>query len=965
MSKSNMMSGSSLLMGDNTIPGVKIHKEVKAVLPQIEEACRKMGLDYYPIIVEFVRYDEMAELASYGGFPVRYPHWKFGMEYEEMRGYEHNQYRISEMVINCLDFYTRILTKNGSKFAGNISVGDIVVVGDSTRNVVGVNKQSLSQTLKISIKGYLKPLICTKNHKWRVLTDSGKIWKKAEFISKDDILLGCDSYFGFLNSPCKMDRCVAVHHQSKVVKLPEYMTLEMAELMGAVIGDGSCGVKGNENDIYITVGKDFIEYKEHVKFLFEKVFCTSVSFQEKDAATEVMLQSQMAVRYFDANGLVAGCTYKEKRIPQCIWDSSSEFRSAFLRGLFDTDGYASDGLGMSAYNPDLISDVQIMLLEMGIKTSAKTIKNGIGVNGDQKFITVLDINGKQNIEKFKERIGFSIKYKQDSLEDLINTEYCRGGGMYVPYIQNSILNFGEKFSINSYNDSSLGRSLNLMKKNLVGINCLNSFVERVLVNSSYDIGFDIVSLIRTPMMEVDSVSSGDIIETFDIALDHEAHDFIANGILSHNTSPCYIYCMDSNTLVDNVDVIAHAIGHNDFFKNNIFFEPTDDNMMNKLANHGTRIRKYMARWGYEVVTEFIDHCLRLDTLIDPNKAWKKKNIKEVVVRDERIYAHPDRLHSKNNYMDEWVNKKDFIENQKSEIKKAEAASFLDLFGGPQKDILGFLKDCAPLKPWQQDIISMLYDEAMYFAPQRATKMINEGWASFCDYHMLCRMGLVSLGQKTEDSGIWHYAEHKMRVLGGKYSQNPYKLGFELFLDIEDRWNKGKFGSEWENCDDMHEKENWNKNLGLGIEKIFEVRKNYNDFLMIQEFFTPEFCEAKKFFEWKRFSNGEYKIVNKDFPSIKKKMLQRYMNGGLPDIRLLDPNHLGKGWMYLEHQWDGRPLLDSYVRETITSLQKIWKNTVVLSSKTKDGDEYCYICNGNNPETNVHVMERSKYESEYF
>jgi stage V sporulation protein R len=130
-----------------------------------------------------------------------------------------------------------------------------------------------------------------------------------------------------------------------------------------------------------------------------------------------------------------------------------------------------------------------------------------------------------------------------------------------------------------------------------------------------------------------------------------------------NTNPGYIYCMDSNTLVDNVDVIAHAIGHNDFFKNNIFFEPTDDNMMNKLANHGTRIRGYMARWGYEVVTEFIDQVLRIETLIDPSKAWKKKRIKDVNVKDEREYHFPERLKSKNNYMDEWVNPKNFIQKQ--------------------------------------------------------------------------------------------------------------------------------------------------------------------------------------------------------------------------------------------------------------------------------------------------------------
>lgn len=431
-----------------------------------------------------------------------------------------------------------------------------------------------------------------------------------------------------------------------------------------------------------------------------------------------------------------------------------------------------------------------------------------------------------------------------------------------------------------------------------------------------------------------------------------------------NTNPGYIYCMDSNTLVDNVDVIAHAIGHLDFFHNNIFFEPTDVNMMNKLANHASRIRGYMARWGQEVVTEFIDSVHRIETLIDPRKAWKKKTLRKVNIKDERTYRFPERLRSTNKYMDEWVNPKNFIGQQNEDIKKAEAADFLELFEGPEKDIFGYIKDHAPLKPWQQDIISMLYEEALYFSPQRATKMANEGWASFVDYYILCRMGLVSLGQDKEGAGIWHYAEHKMRVLGGKYSQNPYKLGFELLLDIEDRWNKGKFGPEWENCPDIKAKENWNKNLGLGLEKIFEVRKNYNDFLMIQEFFTPEFCEKKEFFEWKKFPSGEYKIVNKDFKSIKKKLLQRYMNGGLPDVRLEDPNHLGRGWFFLQHHWDGRPLHDPYARETITSLNRLWKNTVVLATRNRDGIEYLYVCNGQNPENDVHIVTREDYEKEF-
>lgn len=436
-----------------------------------------------------------------------------------------------------------------------------------------------------------------------------------------------------------------------------------------------------------------------------------------------------------------------------------------------------------------------------------------------------------------------------------------------------------------------------------------------------------------------------------------------------NNNPCYIYCMDSNTLVNNVNVIAHAIGHNDFFKNNIFFEPTDENMMNKLANHATRIRNYENRWGYEPVTEFIDHCLRLETLIDPFKAWRKKRIKKVVYKDERNYRYPERLKPKNSYMDEWINTKEFMETQQAEIERADVSELLGMFSGEEKDVFGYLKDNAPLKAWQQDIISMLYEESLYFSPQRMTKMINEGWASYVDYHLLCREGLVSLGQPREDMGIWEYAEHKMHVLGGKYSQNPYKLGFELFLDIEDRWNKGKFGQEYEDCQNMAEKENWNKNLNKGFEKIFEVRQFHNDYTMIQEFFTPEFCRKKKFFEWKRNSKGEYMIVNdgstpEKFQQIKKKLLQRYLHGGLPDIRLQDPNHLGKGWFMLQHHWNGLPLHDGYARETIISLHWLWKNTVVLATKNKDGVEYVYVCDGMNPDTDVHVMTRADYEKEF-
>jgi stage V sporulation protein R len=412
-----------------------------------------------------------------------------------------------------------------------------------------------------------------------------------------------------------------------------------------------------------------------------------------------------------------------------------------------------------------------------------------------------------------------------------------------------------------------------------------------------------------------------------------------------NTNPCYIYNLESNTLLDDVTVVAHALGHNDFFKNNIFFSQTSQNMMNELANHGTRIRRYMARWGKERVTAFLDQILRIETLIDPAKAWERKQIDDPFVRDHREYDFPSRLTvpEGHDYMEPYLNPKEWTRKQQKAIHRAEIAKEIGIYTEKTKDIFGFIRDNAPLKPWQADIADMLYEEAMYFAPQRMTKVLNEGWASFIDFNIIAAQGMASLGQKTNDAGIVEYALHKAGVLGGKYSMNPYKLGFDLFRDIEDRWNKGKFGVEWEECNNAEEKLNWDKDLKLGRKKVFEVRKYYNDVTALIEYFTPEFCEENEYFDWKLYPDGSYKIESRDHKKIKKKIINRYMNGGLPQINLVDANFKGRGYLMLEHNWSDKILHEPYTKGVLNALSFLWGNEVYLTTKDQHEQELIYWC----------------------
>jgi len=429
-----------------------------------------------------------------------------------------------------------------------------------------------------------------------------------------------------------------------------------------------------------------------------------------------------------------------------------------------------------------------------------------------------------------------------------------------------------------------------------------------------------------------------------------------------NTNPTYIYCLNSNTLLDNVTVVAHATGHNHFFKNNIFFRHTSQNMMNELANHGSRIRRYMSRWGKEKVGEFIDHLLRIETLIDPTKAWETRQVKEPIIKDARNYRYPKRIKINKDrmYMDSWVNSKDYIEKEKQRINKEERIEELGIQKSPERDIYGWIKDNCNLKPWQADIMSMLYEEALYFAPQGMTKTANEGFASWVDYHIIAKEGLCALGQGSHDEGIVEYSIHKMGVLGGKHSMNPYKLGFMLLMDLEEKYNKGRFGTEYEECQDYKKKENWDLNLGLGKEKVFEVVKLYDDKNLINEYFTKEFCDKYEFFDWAKQPNGDYVINSRDHKIVKKKLIQRYLNRGLPDIRMTDHNHLNRGIMLLEHNWEGRPLYQSYLKETLHSLKFITQKPVMLVTKNENEEEEIYYCE----DLAVEKYTRGEYKKEF-
>jgi stage V sporulation protein R len=398
-----------------------------------------------------------------------------------------------------------------------------------------------------------------------------------------------------------------------------------------------------------------------------------------------------------------------------------------------------------------------------------------------------------------------------------------------------------------------------------------------------------------------------------------------------NNDPSYAYLLESNPDVDQKLVMAHVFGHVDFFKNNFMFRHTNRKMMDQMANHATRVRRCQdalsdgKRSGVELVEDFVDRCLSLENLIDYQSPYVRRRADPEQEEAQRpkvaVGFKTDR-----EYMREYINPPDFLEQQQRRIDEEQSRA-RKVPERPERDVLLFLLEHAPLERWEHDILSMLREEAYYFAPQGQTKIMNEGWATYWHSKIMTEKAL-------DASELIDYADHHSGTLATSPGQlNPYKLGVELWRDIEDRWNKGRFGKEYDECDSFEARLNWDRKLGLGREKIFEVRKHYNDVTFIDAFLSPEFCLEQRLFTFAfNDKHQRWEIVEREFRKVKEKLLQMLTNFGQPAIAVEDGNHQNRGELLLVHKHDGVDLKLDYARDTLKNVQSLWRRPVCLHTR---------------------------------
>ena len=407
-----------------------------------------------------------------------------------------------------------------------------------------------------------------------------------------------------------------------------------------------------------------------------------------------------------------------------------------------------------------------------------------------------------------------------------------------------------------------------------------------------------------------------------------------------NNNPSIAYLLEGNSIVDQKLVMAHVYAHVDFFKNNFAFKITDQGVdpetgvpirkwLDTFANHGAIVRRWARRIGIEQVERFIDACLSLENLIDPQKPFRPSHPPETRDEDEALPEELRLLRVDRDYMESFINPEEFVAQERARVaeEKTRARRFPE---SPDRDVLGFLLVNAPLERWEREVLSLLRREAYYYLPQMQTKIMNEGWATYWHSRLMTE-------KICDASEIVDYADRCAGVLATLPGQlNPYKLGVELYRHIEYRWDRGQFGREWDDCRDYTTRADWDRRTGLGRKKIFEVRALYTDVTFIDEFLTPDFVADQKLyaFGWSE-RNDRYEIETRQFREVKKKLLTQLTNAGSPIIRVLDANHENRGELLLEHDHHGVDLKLDWAQEVLVALNRVWKRPVEIFTTVED------------------------------
>ncbi len=404
-----------------------------------------------------------------------------------------------------------------------------------------------------------------------------------------------------------------------------------------------------------------------------------------------------------------------------------------------------------------------------------------------------------------------------------------------------------------------------------------------------------------------------------------------------NSSPCISYVMEGNSALMQTLVIAHAaFGHNHFFKNNQLFRDWTD---------ATGILDYL-----QFARTYIAHCeetygeRNVERLIDAAHALMSHGVhrsprrRKMDFKTEQARAKERREHDEKVYNELWETLPGGAPKTPRTSPEEHLANLLEL---PQENILYFLEKTAPrLAPWQREVLRIVRLLAQYFHPQRQTKVMNEGVATYTHYKIMNR--LHESGNITDGAFLEFLTSHTNVVFQPQFddrrfsSINPYALGFAMMTDLERICVKPTdedrdWFPELAGCNDP-------------VNALKDIWAHYRDESFISQYLSPRVMR-----DWRMFHlvddpaeptlRVEAIHDERGYRRIRRAFAREYDVGHTdPQIEVVSVDLAGDRRLIVQHSVrEGRLLASREASEVLGYLADLWGYPVLLREVDEHGN----------------------------
>jgi len=290
-------------------------------------------------------------------------------------------------------------------------------------------------------------------------------------------------------------------------------------------------------------------------------------------------------------------------------------------------------------------------------------------------------------------------------------------------------------------------------------------------------------------------------------------------------------------------------------------------------------------------------------------------------------------HEETNFNDIWRTLPNTVEPDDEKEERQQEVKNIQL---PEENLLYFIEKASPvLRPWQREIVRIVRNIAQYFYPQKQTKVMNEGCATFVHHYIMNE--LYNRGQISEGAIMEFLHSHSSVVFQPEFDDprysgiNPYALGFAMMEDIKRICeNPKEEDREW--FPDIAGSNDWRNVLK-------DAWENYRDESFILQFLSPTVMRHFRMFaigDDSEEAHVEIAAIHDDrgFRRVRQALAQMYDLGmHEPNIQVVGADLDGDRTLKLRHTvHNGRKLNEKTSAAVLTHIETLWGYEVTLSEE---------------------------------